>query len=132
MISPWLQHPGLLPNIWDTWKVICFRFSSLVSTEWYQTVYIYTNFLSVCISLILEGTVFLSIFFWNIHQVVYILAGPVVRLNYKVEWNNSFLFLQSRMNCMPHCARPKKVTGDGRDFCKRTEITQQLCYHSLF
>lgn len=40
--------------------------------------------------------------------------------------------LQSRMNCMPHCTRPKKVTGDGRDFCKRTEITQQLCYHSLF
>ena len=62
MISPWLQHPGLLPDIWDTWKAICSRFSSLVSTERYQTVYIYMNFLSDCISLILEGTVFLSIF----------------------------------------------------------------------
>ena len=40
--------------------------------------------------------------------------------------------LQSRMDCMPHCTRPKKVTGDGRDFCKRTEITQQLCYRASF
>lgn len=44
MICPWSQCPGVLPNIWDTWRIICSLFLGLISTALIPSG-LYMNFL---------------------------------------------------------------------------------------